>query len=136
MSKVILSKIFNCKIIWISPKIGTLKLFIRYSFFIESNKNNNSTWMREKNSMLYLEHNPTNSIINYTIIEIFPTLYTSFECWRIRSYLLRIVAFERRRKKKKGKGYIYIYIKKGNGKRYTEARVQRQSRIIKKAMEG
>lgn len=91
--------------------------------------------MREKNSMLYLEHNPTNSIINYTIIEIFPTtLYTSFECWRIRSYLLRIVAFERRRKKKKGKGYIYI--KKRNGKRYTEARVQRQSRIIKKAMEG
>lgn len=88
--------------------------------------------------MLHLEYNPINFIINYTIVEIFPSCVPVSKLTH--SNLLFVASnvswplggggeTERGKRRK-------IYGKERNGKRYREARVHRQSRIIKRAMEG
>lgn len=88
--------------------------------------------------MLHLEYNPINFIIKYTIVEIFPSCVPVSKVDALEFIICcvkRILAFGGRRRNRKRKKEKDIR-KERNGKRYREARVHRQSRIIKKAMEG
>lgn len=92
--------------------------------------------------MLHLEYNPINFIINYTIVEIFPSCVPVSKVDALEFIICcvkRILAFggrRRNRKRKKEKD-----IRKDTERKETErdigsTRVHRQSRIIKRAMEG
>lgn len=88
--------------------------------------------------MLHLEYNPINFIINYTIVEIFPSCVPVSKVDALEFIICcvkRILAFGGGGETERGKRRK-IYGKERNGKRYREARVHRQSRIIKRAMEG